>query len=120
MKRIVIASLAAVVIGCGAITLAAPSNAVTPGNAVTPSNAAAQSSHISGQIMVSLRDKGAAAGVLRQHGLSDGPSIGSTGAQLIKVPAGKELQLIDVRPGLGFLPSGAAPEARASQESQSA
>lgn len=89
MKRIVIASFAAVVIGCGAITFAAPSNAVTP------SNAAAQSSHIAGQIMVNFRDKGAAAGVLRQHGLSQGPSIGSTGAQLIKVPAGKELQLIE-------------------------
>jgi len=89
MKRIVIASFAAVVIGCGAITLAAPSNALTP------SNAAAQSSHIAGQIMVNFRDKGAAASVLRQHGLSDGPSIGSTGAHLIKVPAGKELQLID-------------------------
>lgn len=45
--------------------------------------------------MVNFRDKGAAASVLRQHGLSDGPSIGSTGAHLIKVPAGKELQLID-------------------------
>jgi thermitase len=89
MKRIVIASFAAVVIGCGAITLAAPSNAVTPGNAAT------QSSHIAGQIMVKFRDKGAAAGVLRQHGLSQGPSIGRTGAQLIKVPAGKELQLIE-------------------------
>jgi thermitase len=89
MKRIVIGSFAAVVIGCGAITLAAPSNAVTPGNATT------QSSHVAGQIMVKFRDKGAAAGVLRQHGLSEGPGIGSTGAQLIKVPAGKELQLIE-------------------------
>lgn len=94
MKRIVIASFAAVVIGCGAITFAAPSNAVAPSNAL-PSNAAAQPSHIAGHIMVNFRDKGAAAGVLRQHGLSAGPSIGSTGAQLIKVPAGKELQLID-------------------------
>lgn len=85
MKRIVIASFAAVIIGCGAITLAAPSNAVTT----------TQSSHIAGQIMVKFRDNGAAAGVLRQHGLSEGPSIGSTGAQLIKVPAGKELQLIE-------------------------
>ena len=89
MKRIVIASFAAVIIGCGAITLAAPSNAVTT------SNAATQSSHIAGQIMVKFRDNGAAAGVLRQHGLREGPSIGSTGAQLIKVPAGKELQLIE-------------------------
>lgn len=89
MKRIVIASFAAVAIGCGAITFAAPSNAVTP------STAATQSSHIAGRIMVNFRDKSAAAGVLRQHGLSEGPGIGSTGAQLIKVPAGKELQLIE-------------------------
>lgn len=45
--------------------------------------------------MVKFRDNGAAAGVLRQHGLSVGPAIGSTGAHLIKVPAGKELQLVD-------------------------
>jgi thermitase len=45
--------------------------------------------------MVKFRDKGAAASVLRQHGLSEGPGIGSTGAHLIKVPAGKELQLIE-------------------------
>jgi thermitase len=89
MKKILIASFAAVVIGCGAITLAAPSNAVTTGNA------AAQSSPIAGQIIVKFRDKGAAAGVLRQHGLSEGPGIGGTGTHLIKVPAGKELQLID-------------------------
>lgn len=89
MKRIVIASFAAVVIGCGAITLAAPSNAVTTGSEAT------QSSHIAGQIMIKFRDKSAAAGVLRQHGLKEGPGIGSTGAQLIKVPAGKELQLIE-------------------------
>jgi thermitase len=74
---------------CGAITLAAPSNAVTTGNAAT------QSSHIAGQIMVKFRDKGAAAGVLRQHGLKEGPGIGGTGAHLIKVPGGKELQLIE-------------------------
>jgi thermitase len=89
MKRILMASFAAVIMGCGAITVAAPGNAVTTGNAAT------QSSHVAGQIMVKFRDKGAAAGVLRQHGLSEGPGIGSTGAQLIKVPAGKELQLIE-------------------------
>lgn len=75
--------------GCGAITFAAPSNAVTASNATTAS------SHIAGQIMVKFRDKGAASGVLRQHGLREGPGIGSTGAQLIKVPAGKELRLIE-------------------------
>jgi len=89
MKRIVIASFAAAVIGCGAITFAAP------GNALTESDAATQSSHIAGQIIAKFRDKGAAAGVLRQHGLREGPGIGSTGAQLIKVPAGRELQLIE-------------------------
>ena len=89
MKRIVIASFAAAVIGCGAITFAAP------GNAVTESDAATQSSHIAGQILAKFRDKGAAAGVLRQHGLREGRGIGSTGAQLIKVPAGRELQLIE-------------------------
>lgn len=69
--------------GLGAITFAGPGNA------------APEPPHIAGQIMVKFRDKAAAAGVLRQHGLSEGAGIGSTGALLIKVPAGKELQLID-------------------------
>jgi len=63
--------------------------------AAAPGNAAAQSTHIAGQIMVKFRDAVAAAGVLRQHGLSEGRGIGSTGAQLIKIPAGKELQLTE-------------------------
>ena len=88
MKRIVIASFAAAVLGCSAITLAAPSNAVTMGNA------AAQSAPVAGQIMVKFRDNGAAAGVLGKHGLREGPGIGSTGVQLINVPAGREPQLI--------------------------
>lgn len=82
MKKTVIAGMAALMMGLGAITFAGPGNAA-PGQ-----------SHIAGQIMVKFRDHAAAAGVLRQHGLSDGPGIGSTGAHLIKVPAGKELQLI--------------------------
>lgn len=45
--------------------------------------------------MVKFRDNRAAAGVLRQHGLKEGAGIGSTGAQLIKVPAGKELNLVE-------------------------
>jgi thermitase len=81
-KRIVASSFAAAMMALGGITLAAPSNA------------ASESSHIAGQIMVKFRDNGAAPDVLRQHGLSDGGSIGSTGARLIKVPAGKELQLV--------------------------
>ncbi|MBP1137286.1 thermitase [Arthrobacter sp. PvP023] len=83
MKRILVAGFAALVMGLGGIA------------AAVPSSAAAQSSPVTGQIMVKFRDPGAAAGVLRGHGLSEGPGIGSTGAQLIKVPAGKELQLID-------------------------
>lgn len=58
-------------------------------------NAAAEPSYIAGQIMVKFRDDGAAAGALRGHGLSEGPEIGSTGARLIKVPEGRELQLIE-------------------------
>lgn len=89
MRKIVMASFTAVVIGCGAITWAAPSNAVTT------SSAAIQSSPVAGQILVQFRDKGAAAGVLRQYGLGESPDIGGTGAQVVKVPAGRELQLIE-------------------------
>nr|WP_026266526.1 S8 family serine peptidase [Arthrobacter sp. 131MFCol6.1] len=89
MKRTVIAGFAAVVIGCGTITLAAP------GNAATTNSAAAQSSPSAGQIIVKFRDNGSAAGVLRQHGLGEGPGVGSTGAQLVKVPAGRELQFVE-------------------------
>jgi thermitase len=84
MRRILIAFVTVIIMGFGAITLALPGNA-----------AGSESSRIAGQIMVKFRDHGAAAGVLRQHGLSEGAGIGSTGAQLIKVPAGKELQLIE-------------------------
>ncbi|MEK0154764.1 S8 family serine peptidase [Arthrobacter oryzae] len=83
MKKILVAGLAAVIMSLGGIAAAAPGNA------------AAESTHIAGQIMVKFRDAVAAAGVLRQHGLSEGRGIGSTGAQLIKVPAGKELQLTE-------------------------
>jgi thermitase len=82
MKKLLVASFAAAMMALGGITLAAPTNA-------------APSTHVPGQIMVKFRDDGAAAGVLRPHGLSDGPSIGNTGAHLIKVPAGKELQLVE-------------------------
>ena len=83
MKKLVMAGFTAAMMAFGGISLAAPSNAADP-----------QSSHIAGQIMVKFHDDRAAPGVLRQHGLSQGPGIGSTGAHLIKVPAGKELQLI--------------------------
>lgn len=82
MKKIVIASVAAVAMGFGGITLAAPGNA-------------APQSSITGQIIVKFRDNGVAGGVLRQNGLSEGAGIGSTGAHLVKVPAGKESQLIE-------------------------
>ena len=89
MKRTVIASFAALVIGCGTITLAVPSNAASP------ISAAAQTSPGAGHIMVKFRDSGSAAGALRQLGLTEGPGIGSSGAQLVKVPAGKEAQLLE-------------------------
>ncbi|MGX1162001.1 thermitase [Arthrobacter sp. SLBN-100] len=83
MTNIVMAGFAAIMMAFGAVTFA------------LPGNAAAQPAHIKGQIMVKFRDNGAAAGILRQHGLSEGDGIGRTGARLIKVPAGKELQLIE-------------------------
>lgn len=77
-----IAGFTAALMGFGAINFAATGNAAAP------------SSSVKGQIIVKFRDNGAAAGLLKQHGLSEGTGIGSTGAQLIKVPAGKESQLI--------------------------
>lgn len=64
-------------------------------NSAAISNAATDSSQVAGQIIVKFRDEGAAAGVLRQNGLSEGTGIGSTGAHLVKVPAGKKRQLIE-------------------------
>ncbi|PNH86131.1 S8 family serine peptidase [Arthrobacter sp. AFG20] len=83
MKKLLIASCAAAVMAFGAINSAAISNAAT------------DSSQVAGQIIVKFRDEGAAAGVLRQNGLSEGTGIGSTGAHLVKVPAGKKRQLIE-------------------------
>jgi thermitase len=83
LKKEAIASFTAAILAVGAIIFA------------VPVNAAPETSHIAGQIMVKFRDSAAAAGVLRQHSLSEGPGIGSTGAYLIKVPAGKEPQLIE-------------------------
>jgi thermitase len=83
MRKLFIAGLTAAIMGFGTITFAGQGNA------------APDPSHVAGQIMVKFRDDGAAAGALRQLGLSDGPGIGSTGAHLIKVPAGKELQLVE-------------------------
>jgi thermitase len=82
MKKLVIAGLAAVAVGFGAIT------------GTVPSNAATEPQQGPGQIIVKFRDNGAAAGVLRQQGLSDGAGIGSTGAHVVKVPAGQESSLI--------------------------
>jgi thermitase len=82
MKKIVMAGFAAAVLAFGAI------------NSAVVGNAAPDPSHVAGQIMVKFRDNRAAAGVLRQHGLTDGPDIGDTGAHLIKVPEGKESQLV--------------------------
>jgi hypothetical protein len=63
--------------------------------ALVPGNAAADPSITAGQILVKFRDNTAAAGILRAFGLNDGPGVGSTGAHLITVPDGKELQLVE-------------------------
>lgn len=83
MKRLVTAGFAAAMLAFGAI------------NPAVVGNAAPDPSHVPGQIMVKFRDNAAASNVLRQHGLSDGPGIGDTGAHLIKVPAGREIQLVE-------------------------
>jgi len=83
MKKVIIAGCTAAVMGFGAISFAATGNAAAP------------SSSVEGQIIVKFRDNGVAASLLRQHGLSESTGIGSTGAHLIKVPAGKESQLIE-------------------------
>ncbi len=82
MKRTVLAGFAAVMMMFGGVALAAPGNAAEP-------------SYTVGQILVKFRDGRAAAAVLRGHGLREGPAVGDTGAQLIKVPEGKELQLVE-------------------------
>lgn len=82
MKKLLIGGLTAAVVGLGATTLA------------VPVAAAPDASHVAGQILVKFRDRGAAEGVLRQHDLRPGAAVGGTGAQVIKVPAGRELQLV--------------------------
>jgi thermitase len=83
MKKIVMAGFAAAMMAFGGI------------NSAVVSNAATGTSQVAGQILVKFRDNGAAAGVLRQHGLPLGTGVGDTGARIITVPAGKELQLIE-------------------------
>ena len=73
MRKILTAGFAAAVLGCGTITLAAPSNAETT------SHAATQAWPVTGQIIVKFRDSGSAAGVLRQHGLGEGPVSAALG-----------------------------------------
>ncbi|MDQ0733059.1 S8 family serine peptidase [Arthrobacter sp. B1I2] len=84
MKKLVLASFTALLMVIGTLL-----------GAVAPGNAATDPSITAGQILVKFRDNAAAAGVLRPFGLSDGPGVGSTGAHLITVPAGKELQLVE-------------------------
>ncbi|ELT43303.1 S8 family serine peptidase [Arthrobacter nitrophenolicus] len=84
MKKLVLAGFAAVVMVTGTLL-----------GAAVPAGAAADPAITAGQILVKFRDGGAAAGVLRQHGLVEGPGVGSTGAHVITVPTGKELQLIE-------------------------
>lgn len=84
MKKLVLASFAALLMVIGSFL-----------GGVVPGNAAADPAITAGQILVKFRDNAAAAGALRSHGLTDGPDVGSTGAHLITVPAGKELQLVE-------------------------
>ena len=93
MKKALLASFTAAVMGFSALTSA------------VPASAAPETAPTAGQVIVKFRDSRAAAGVLRQHGLAQGPGIGSTGAHLIKVPAGKEVQLtaaLSRNPGVEF------------------
>ena len=84
MKKMMIAGITAAVMGFGTISLAAAGNAAAP-----------EPSEMTGQIIVKFRDNGAAASLLRRQGLGEGSDVGSTGARVIKVPAGKESQLIE-------------------------
>jgi thermitase len=93
MKKVMIAGVTAAILGFGAINVAATGNAAAPAS----SQAAGQiTGPTTGQIIVKFRDNGAAAGVLRQQGLSEGTDIAGTGARLLKVPAGEESRLIEV------------------------
>jgi len=84
MKKLVLASFATLLLVIGTLL-----------GAVAPGNATADPSITAGQILVKFRDNTAAAGILRAFGLTDGPGVGSTGAHLITVPDGKELQLVE-------------------------
>ncbi|UKA55448.1 S8 family serine peptidase [Arthrobacter sp. FW305-BF8] len=84
MKKLIMASVTAAVLGLGTISLAATGSAAAP-----------EPSQATGQIIVKFRDNGAAASLLRRQGLGEGSDVGSTGARVIRVPAGKEPQLID-------------------------
>lgn len=93
MRKVLLTGLVAATFGISTMVVAVPGNAAPP------------EAHIPGQIIVKFRDNGAAPGVLRQHGLSQGPGIGDTGAHLIKVPGGKELQLVNAlsrNPGVEY------------------
>ncbi|TLM86053.1 S8 family serine peptidase [Pseudarthrobacter sp. NamE5] len=83
MKKILMAGFAAATMVLGAV------------HSADVSTAAPDPSRLPGSILVKFRDNAAASQVLPQHGLSQGASMGSTGTQQIKVPAGKEHQYIE-------------------------
>ncbi|MDQ0851273.1 thermitase [Arthrobacter sp. B3I9] len=83
MKRMVMAGFTAAMMALGGMTLAEPGNAAAPRSQMT------------GHVLVKFRDSGAAGTALQSYGLKGGAGIGSTGAQLVQVPAGKEQQLIE-------------------------
>ncbi|GAB4098273.1 S8 family serine peptidase [Sinomonas halotolerans] len=81
MKKAVIASIAAAVLGLAPLILAPAAGAADP------------PPHVEGQILVKFHDDRASAGVLKAYGLANGPGVGSTGARLISVPEGNEQRL---------------------------
>jgi thermitase len=83
MNKIFVAGITVVALGVGMFTLS------------NNSSAEPQASQVKGRIIVKFNDERNATGLLRQYGLKDGANIGSTGAHLVKVPVGKEAQLIE-------------------------
>ncbi len=84
MNKTILLSIAAFAVGVSGLFYTATSHAEP------------QSDQIKGKIIVKFRDARSSASILKQHGLKDGKTIGSTGAHLISVPAGKEARLIEV------------------------
>jgi thermitase len=93
MKKAIIASVAAALITFGPLAIVPAAGAASPPSGGTPPSVDGPIAQ--GQILVKFHDDRSSAGVLQRFGLGNGPSIGSTGARRIAVPAGQELRLVD-------------------------